>query len=169
MPMSGEALVDLVWTFAVEDPRPDVTYTVPIGLAYLVDELRQDLDKARAEVERLRAENEAMSNEAMAAFDSWTSDENDRLRRERNDYFAEVERLREEIDHLRNPSQGEQVTMAERIDTLTQALQRADAAVQRVRDLHVRRRSDFNDDSWCDWCDWEWPCSTIRALDGEQS
>ena len=53
-------------------------------------------------------------------------------------------------------------------------LEEAQAAIQRVRELH-KPVPGFNGHQWCDaqceaTCDGdatEWPCATIRALDGD--
>ena len=51
---SNTEYVDLLWTFAPEDPRPDVSFTVPLQLGLLVEELSKQNKQAYAEVERLR-------------------------------------------------------------------------------------------------------------------
>ena len=44
-------------------------------------------------------------------------------------------------------------------------LKMAEAAIQRVRDLH---KPKFHGDPMCNHCFRTYPCDTIRALDGEQ-
>jgi len=39
-------------------------------------------------------------------------------------------------------------------------------AIQRVRELHELTHAVKT--IWCDYCDVEYPCDTIKALDGEQ-
>jgi len=51
------------------------------------------------------------------------------------------------------------------------SLEKAEEAIQRVRDLHIK---DFDGkDNFCSFCQFDnpdsgnWPCPTIKALDGE--
>ena len=77
----------------------------------------------------------------------------------------EVERLRTENNHLRNPSQGEQVTLQYRLETMTAIAMRQRATIDAVRALHVRDplTTEFYGD-FCA-CNLSYPCPTIRALD----
>lgn len=50
-------------------------------------------------------------------------------------------------------------------DVIEEAAERLRAIAQ-VRDLH--QGEPLMDFEWCDRCDSQWPCDTIRALDGEQ-
>lgn len=42
------------------------------------------------------------------------------------------------------------------------------AAIQRVRELHFEYYGDIAD-TYCGHCGTQYPCDTIRALDGEQA
>jgi len=68
-------------------------------------------------------------------------------------------------------------TLLQAVPVLLDEVDRLRAAVQRVRDLHVRT-TDYDPDldrggpgvtlAWCQHCASDhWPCETVRALDGE--
>lgn len=68
---------------------------------------------------------------------------------------------RTEYDVMRNITQGQSQT----ISNLNKVVDSQQAAIERVRALH------FYDDEtgYCDICvDFDYPCKTIKALDGEQ-
>ena len=50
--------------------------------------------------------------------------------------------------------------------TVWDAMEEARAAIQRVRELH--EMEDHGEYYICAGCDFNWPCDTIKALDGEQ-
>lgn len=64
--------------------------------------------------------------------------------------------------------------LGEALAAMKERAERAEAQVQRVRELH-KPVPGFNGHQWCDaqceaTCDGdatEWPCATIRALDGD--
>lgn len=55
--------------------------------------------------------------------------------------------------------------MALRMASLEDEIDRLTAAMERVRELHVSQIRYFMDE--CDDCHDSYPCSTIRALDGD--
>jgi hypothetical protein len=42
-------------------------------------------------------------------------------------------------------------------------------AIQRVRELHKSVQLDLEWGFHCEYCDQDYPCGTIKALDGEQN
>jgi len=133
---------------------------------------RRDIRALLAEIIRLRDDRD---RQVVAA---------QRLRRDVADLDAAVERLRAEVARVKADADDEFNDMMaewESVNKSRGSLQvkndKMRAAVQRVRDLHVRT-TDYDPDldrggpgvtlAWCQHCASDhWPCETVRALDGE--
>lgn len=61
------------------------------------------------------------------------------------------------------------IPIVDRFDLLTllDALDAAEAAVQRVRELHFGEYVEDEDLNRCYECGDDWPCATIRSIDGD--